>query len=752
MIQITIITLICCLLFGVPIAFAIGIAGTAGLYFGSTAPMFMVVKQFFEGINSFSYMAIPLFILAGAIMGKGGISKRIVNFASAILSWLRGGTAITTVGASMIFAAVSGSGAATISAIGGITVPEMLKKGYSRGFTAAMSAGAGSLGPIVPPSVDMIVFGCITGFSISRLFVGGIIPGFIIGLSLMIYCYIYAKKRNIDYGGKFRGKVVWAAFKDSIWALLMPIIIIGGVMGGAFTATEAGAVACVYGLIMAEKLLLGVDLGGSSSKATLIDSQGNVLATASREYPAYSPKPGWLEQDADDLFDAVIVNIKACIEKAGIDGKAISALAIDAATHMAVLCGADDKPLRRFIHWSDARSGAQTRFLKENCSELLRESSVNSVSPAWTLPQMMWLRENEPEVIKNTRRVYFAKDYVRHRITGDFCTDSIEAMGAMLCNDHTSRWVPELCELAGVSADMLPEIKQPGDIAGFVLPEIAAATGLAAGTPVITGTTDTALEVYASGAIAEGCATVKLATAGRICPITSGPIASHQFFNYRHVIPGLWYPGTGTRSCAASYKWYRDIFGTDESRIAEEKGTSAYEVLNRAAEAVPAGSEKLYFHPYLLGEMTPYYDDKLRASFVGAGMHHTKGHFTRAVMEGISYSMRDCLEEIKAQKIAVSEYRIIGGGAKGKLWRQILADVLATPLTSTVDNDSSLGSAMLAGVATGVFADFDDSVKKCVTVADVVTPIPENVEIYEKGFKDYRTIQKALAEVYHDII
>lgn len=503
---------------------------------------------------------------------------------------------------------------------------------------------------------------------------------------------------------------------------------------------------------MAEKLLLGVDLGGSSSKATLINSQGRVLATASHEYPAYSPKPGWLEQDADDLFSAVIANIKICIEKAGIDGKSISALAIDAATHMAVLCGEDDRPLRRFIHWSDARSGKQTQFLKGNHAELLKKCSVNSVSPAWSLPQLMWLRENEPEVIENTHRVYFAKDYVRHRITGDFYTDSIEAMGAMLCNDYTNQWVPELCELAGISPDMLPEIREPGDIAGYVLPEIAAATGLAAGTPVITGTTDTALEVYASGAIVEGCATVKLATAGRICPITHSAIASHQFFNYRHVIPGLWYPGTGTRSCAASYKWYRDIFGTAESKLAEEKGTSTYEILNRAAEAVPAGSEKLYFHPYLLGEMTPYYDDKLRASFVGAGMHHTKGYFTRAVMEGISYSMRDCLEEIKAQKIDVREYRIIGGGAKGKLWRQILADVLATPLTSTVDNDSSLGSAMLAGVATGVFADFTDSVEKCVTVADVVTPIPENVDIYEKGFKDYRTIQKALAEVYHDII
>ena len=251
MIQITVTTLIICLLFGVPIAFAIGIAGTVGLYFGSTMPMFMIVKDFIEGINSFSYMAIPLFILAGAIMGKGGISNKIVDFAAALLSWLRGGTAITAVGASMIFASVSGSGAATIAAIGGITAPEMRKRGYGKGFTAAMSAGAGSLGPIIPPSVDMIVFGCITGMSIARMFIGGIIPGVIIGLLLMSYCYLYAKKHDIDYGGKFRASVVWQSFKHSIWALLMPIIIIGGVMGGIFTATEAGGVACVYGLFVA---------------------------------------------------------------------------------------------------------------------------------------------------------------------------------------------------------------------------------------------------------------------------------------------------------------------------------------------------------------------------------------------------------------------------------------------------------------------------------------------------------------------
>lgn len=262
MIQLTIISLIVCLLFGIPIAFAIGIAGTVGLYFGSSVPMFMIVKQFFQGINSFSYMAIPLFILAGAIMGKGGISNRIVNFASALLSWLRGGTAITAVGSSMIFASVSGSGAATISAIGGITVPEMLKKGYGKGFVSAMAAGAGSLGPVIPPSVDMIVFGCITGMSIGRMFVGGIIPGFIIGFLLMLYCYIYAKKKNIDYGGKFQGGVVWKAFKESFWALLMPLIIIGGVMFGVFTASEAGAVACVYGLIVSVFIYKSLDFKG----------------------------------------------------------------------------------------------------------------------------------------------------------------------------------------------------------------------------------------------------------------------------------------------------------------------------------------------------------------------------------------------------------------------------------------------------------------------------------------------------------
>lgn len=499
---------------------------------------------------------------------------------------------------------------------------------------------------------------------------------------------------------------------------------------------------------MDNRLILGIDLGGSSSKATMLDGQGKVIATSSREYPAYSPQPGWLEQDADELYDAVIINIKNCIAKAGIDSGRIEAVCLDAATHMAVLCDENDRPVRKFIHWSDSRCSKQVKYLKENAADLISRYSVNSVSTAWTLPQLMWLKENEPDTLRSAKKLYYLKDYIRSRITGDFCTDTLEVMGGLLSDDQSGNWVPELCRMAGIEHVALPEVKGALDIAGYISTEAANLTGLAAGTPVIVGTTDTALEVFATGAVNKGDATVKLATAGRICVMTDAPVPNHQFFNYRHVIPGLWYPGTGTRSCAASYKWYRNVFGEFEAL----DGKNAYQELDRAAEAVPPGSEDLYFHPYLLGEMTPYYDDKLRASFTGVGMHHTKGHFNRAVMEGISYSMRDCLEEVKAQNIPVNEYRVIGGGAKGKVWRQILADVLAMPLTITKDNDSSLGAAMLAGVAVGIFADFKDSVDKCVKVTDVVSPIPENCEVYAKGFENYRMIQRAMAEVYHKIV
>lgn len=235
---------------GVPVAFAIGFSGFLAILLGSETPLFMVVQQTVRGINSWSLMACPLFILAGEIMAGAKLSDRIINFAAQLVSWMRGGVGSICVLSNMIFSAITGSGAAAISAIGTLTTPELKKVGYKPGFVAALIAGAGALGPIIPPSMNMIVYGSITGDSVGRMFIGGVLPGLIIGLFLMLMCYVFARKYNIDGGtGTFSFSALFTAFKDAFFALITPLIIIGGVIFGVFTATEAGVVACLYGLI-----------------------------------------------------------------------------------------------------------------------------------------------------------------------------------------------------------------------------------------------------------------------------------------------------------------------------------------------------------------------------------------------------------------------------------------------------------------------------------------------------------------------
>ncbi|MBQ7183576.1 MAG: xylulokinase [Clostridia bacterium] len=485
------------------------------------------------------------------------------------------------------------------------------------------------------------------------------------------------------------------------------------------------------------KYLLGVDFGGSSSKATLLGEDGKVYASASREYPTYYPHNGWAEQDIFDSYHALMGNIREILESTGIDPKDVAALALDAATHSAVLVGEDGMPVRRVIYWTDSRAGEQASRLKKELGNKLLEECYNGVSSLWTLPQLMWLKENEPETLKKTRHIMAVKDYLRYLLTGDIATDSIEAMGFMLLDARNSAWSEELCALAGVDPAVMPPIVDPMAFMPPLTLKAQRDTGLTEDTRVIAGATDTVMEVYASGAVKAGQATVKLATAGRICPITDHAVVDPRLVTYRHVVKGLWYPGTATKACATCNRWYRDTFG------------GQYEEMSAAAAKIPRGCEGLFFHPYLQGEITPYLDDRLRASFTGAAGFHTRAHFNRAVLEGVAYSMKDCFEVLKSLSIAPTEAAAIGGGAKAPLWRQILADVLDIPLRTVENVDSSLGSAMLAGVAVGVFRDHEDAVKKCVRVTGVTEPDPEGVKYYADRFDIYKQIQAALAPIYH---
>ena len=486
------------------------------------------------------------------------------------------------------------------------------------------------------------------------------------------------------------------------------------------------------------KYLLGIDFGGGASKATLLSEKGVICATNTTEYETLYPKPGYAEQNPDDWVRATCENIKAVLEKSKVTPDDICAVSLDAATHTAVIMDEDFKVIRPAIYWTDTRSTKEVSYLKENYSEIIDKQVLHKADTIWSLPELLWIKNNEPENWQKVNKILFAKDYVRHQLTGDYVTDYIEAEGSMMFDINTMQWSRELCGVLGIDTDLMPKIVKPTDIVGNITEEAAKLTGLKEGTPVLCGTTDTVMEVFASGSVSKGQMTLKLATAGRICVITDKPYPDINLINYSHIIDGLFYPGTATKSCAASYRWFRDTFGED------------YRELDRQAESVPIGADGLIFHPYLNGELTPYANPKLCADFVGVRASHTKAHFTRAVLEGVAMSMLDCKETLDNMNIPHDDSAvIIGGGGKSPLWRQMVSDALGIELIEMKYADSSFGSAILAGIAVGVFESPEKAIKICNEVVSKTVPDRENTAKYKEVFKKYKAIQKALEPIYN---
>ena len=486
------------------------------------------------------------------------------------------------------------------------------------------------------------------------------------------------------------------------------------------------------------KYVLGIDFGGGSSKATLLAEDGSITATSTKEYESYSSAGGIVEQDPDDWYLATKFNIGAILEKTGVDPADIVCISLDAATHTAVLLDESFTPTRRSIYWTDTRCVGEVNYLKENYKEDIESIMLHSPDTIWTLPQLMWVKANEPDVWAKTKRIMFSKDYVRHKLTGDFATDFIEAEGSMLFDYNKLDWSDKLLDICSLTRDMLPKLLRPTDLAGSITQEAARDTGLSVGTPVLCGTTDTVMEVLASGSVRAAQMTIKLATAGRICIITDRAYRDRDIINYSHVIEGLWYPGTATKACASSYRWYRDTFGED------------YRALDEGANKIPVGSDGLIYHPYLNGELTPYADPLLCGSFTGIRFSHTKAHFSRAVMEGVAMSLLDCKKKIEALGIPHADTAaIIGGGSYSPIWRQIVADALGIELVKKNNSDSSLGSAIMAGVAGGLFPSYEDAISKCTVEEGRTLPNAENHEKYARLYEKYKAVHDALEDVYH---
>jgi len=497
-----------------------------------------------------------------------------------------------------------------------------------------------------------------------------------------------------------------------------------------------------------EDILLGIDFGTGGCKVTAVYAEsGAVAAEASVEYPTEYARAGWSEQNPADWY-AAMCRALSLVAQHGVNLKAVRAAALDGSTHNAVLLGADMKPVRKTIMWTDQRSAPQCARLKEKFGDKIFQTAYQMPAPTWTLPQMMWLSENEPEVLPRVKRVLFVKDYVRYLLTGVACTDYIEAQGTLFFDMKNMRWSEELAELSGLPFSSLPELVKPADVVGKITARASADTGLPEGMAIVCGTSDSAVEDYGAGAIRPGDCIIKLATAGNVNVMTAEPRPSATTLTYSHVVEGMWYTVSATNAAALCLRWFRDAFCGEEKSAAEKTGEKVFALIDALAEKSPAGANGVMFHPYLQGERSPYWDANLRASFTGVSISSTKGDFIRALMEGVAFSLKDCYGSIEKMGLGVERIFLIGGGARGKLWSKIIADVFGLAATVPIPGDASYGSALLAGVGAGLFATPSEAVSQCLKFDRVVEPDAASARAYSELFEKYKAAHDALAPVY----
>lgn len=492
--------------------------------------------------------------------------------------------------------------------------------------------------------------------------------------------------------------------------------------------------------------LLGVDLGAGSLKATVIDGQGVAKGEASAPVATSMPRQGWSEQDPEEWFAAFCDAVPRALAAAGLAPDRLRGIGVSAGAHIPVLLDAEDRVVRPAILWNDQRSAREAQELREEAEALVLCTSLNRPNPTWTLAMLKWLGRHEPEAVRRTKRLFLAKDYLRFRITGDWHSDFSDAIGALMGDVATRDWSPALCRLIGWPEASLPPLADPTAIVGQVTLAAARAAGLAAGTPVVAGSNDTTVELFGVGANRPGQGAIKLATAAVVYLATEGPEVHPPVSCYPHLIPGMFYCATGTNSCASAHRWLRDRFFLPG---AEARAAVLFDEMDRMAAEIPPGADGLIFHPYLQGERGPHWDPLLRASFIGLTMQHDRGHFVRALYEGIAFSVRDLLEAAQRKGLSFSGFRLMGGGARSATWRQIIADVLGVEIEQPENGDASFGAALVAGIGVGMFPDHKTAIERCVRILGRASPDAARHRFYSELFGIYRAATEGLQPLDH---
>ncbi|MGN0165071.1 MAG: xylulokinase [Lachnospiraceae bacterium] len=488
-------------------------------------------------------------------------------------------------------------------------------------------------------------------------------------------------------------------------------------------------------------LFVGVDLGTSSVKMLLMDETGKILNIVSKEYPLYFPKTGWSEQNPEDWWNGFTDGMKELV--AGFNAADVAGISFGGQMHGLVILDEEDNVLRPAILWNDGRTQKECDYFNKTVGrETISKYTGNMAFTGFTAPKLLWVKENEPEIFNKISKIMLPKDYIAYRLSGVHCTDVSDASGMLLFDVKNKCWSKEMCELTGVKESQLAKVFESYEVVGKILPEVAAELGLSENVSIIAGAGDNAAGAVGTGTLEHGMCSVSLGTSGTVFISTDDYAvdANNTMHTFAHANGKYHFLGCMLSAASSNKWWMDDIIGTKDY-TAEQQNIKEL------------GKNSVYYLPYLMGERTPHNNPNARGVFAGLSLDTKREDMTLAVMEGVSFGLRDALEIARGFGVEITRIRAIGGGAKSPLWCKILANVMNVKVDKiNCEEGPGYGAAILAAVGCGVFSSVEEAAGKLITVVDTIEQDEKIVAEYEKRYQVFKSIYPALAPVFDKIV
>lgn len=499
--------------------------------------------------------------------------------------------------------------------------------------------------------------------------------------------------------------------------------------------------------------LIGIDIGTSGTKSALYDTDGRCVSSCTVEYPLYQPQNGWAEQNPADWWNAVVEGLTKIAHTDGVSVSDIRGIGLSGQMHGLVMLDKDGNVLRNSIIWCDQRTGAECEEIEAKMGgrQRLIEITANPALTGFTASKIMWVKKHEPEIYEKCAHILLPKDYIRYMLTGEFATEVSDASGMQLLDVPGRKWSDEVLEKLEIDKRLLGKVYESAEVTGLLKNDVADTVGLPGGIPVAGGAGDNAAAAVGTGTVSDGNAFVTIGTSGVVYAHSSKVIIDKlgRVHTFCSAVPGEWHVMGVTQGAGLSLKWFVENFCMEESLRAVKDKVDRYVVTDSEAAQAPIGSNGLIYLPYLMGERTPHLDPNCRGVFFGLSAMHQRRDMIRAVMEGVTYSLADCVSVIDEMGVEINGLYACGGGGKSALWRQMMADTFNRPIHQLETKEGpALGVAILAGVASGVYSSVGEACGNLIKVKRTAEPDASSSKKYAEYYGLYRSLYPALKESY----